>query len=216
MYSCRCRFMSLFAVASSICAGGDSPSHRKKTTEEENFSTGLRRVSDLYLVNGLLVFLLSRLEEALGVVNHLLQAVLLIDGRRNNRLEVRTLCLNANNSHTAGQLMELSESRLVLFSHPVRISLTGAALLALADGTEPHTHTHGQQTTTNTPTHWKQTRGTRGVFKNHPGKQSLPLQEGGWGRGEECNLESPPKGAASPQSPPRLSCHSRPRTHTPS
>lgn len=142
MYSCRCRFMSLFAVASSICAGGDSPSHRKKTTEEENFSTGLRRVSDLYLVNGLLVFLLSRLEEALGVVNHLLQAVLLIDGRRNNKLEIRTLCLNANNSHTAGQLMELSESRLVLFSHPVRISLTGAALLALADGTEPHTHTH--------------------------------------------------------------------------
>lgn len=98
-------------------------------------------MSDLYLVDGLLVFLLSRLEEALGVVNHLLQAVLLIDRRRINRLEIKTLCLNANNSNTAGQLMELSESRVVLFSLPVRISLTGAALLALADGTEPHTHT---------------------------------------------------------------------------
>lgn len=50
----------------------------------------------------------------------------------------------------------------------------------------------------------------------HNRSQSLPLLEGGWGREEERNLESPPKGAASPQSPPRLSCHSHPRTHTPS
>lgn len=49
-------------------------------------------MSDLNLVDGLLVFLLSRLEEALGVVNHLLQAVLLKDRRKHGSFEMGTLC----------------------------------------------------------------------------------------------------------------------------
>lgn len=51
----------------------------------------LKKKPDLNLVDGLLVFLLSRLEEALGVVNHLLQAVLLIDARTNDSLHTHTL-----------------------------------------------------------------------------------------------------------------------------
>lgn len=72
-------------------------------------------MSDLNLVDGLLVFLLSRLEEALGVINHLLQAVLLADGRKNDSLEIGKLCLNADNNNTAGQLKELLESCMALF-----------------------------------------------------------------------------------------------------
>lgn len=50
---------------------------------------------------------------------------------------------------------------------------------------------------------------------NKSGDHSLPLLVGGWGQEAECNLESPPKEAASPRSPPRPNCHNHPQTHIP-
>lgn len=44
----------------------------------------------LNLVNGLLVFLLSGLEQALGVINHFFQTVVLVEGEKNRDCKTDT------------------------------------------------------------------------------------------------------------------------------